>query len=60
VIAPEYGYLESFGRKVGKYRICSGCDYELRRTGVLHISPSQYLYPSGHVKTKNVPAEDKV
>ena len=59
-MAPEYGYMESFGRKVGKYRICSGCDGELTRVGFLHISASQYLYPSGRVKTKNVPAEDNV
>jgi hypothetical protein len=60
VIAPEYGYLESFARKVGKYKICTRCDYELRRKGFLHLSESQYLYPSGHVRIRNVPAEDKV
>lgn len=51
--------MESFARKVGKHRICTGCDYELRRKGFLHISESQYLLPPGRVEVRNVPAEDK-
>jgi hypothetical protein len=59
-MAPEYGYLEGFARKVGKYGICGGCDCELRRKRFLHISESQYLLPSGRVRTRKAPAEDRV
>jgi hypothetical protein len=60
VMAPEWGYLESFARKVGRFSICGGCDYELRRKGFLHISETQYLLPSGKVKMKSMPPEDMV
>jgi hypothetical protein len=59
-MAPEYGFMEGFARKVGKYKICDWCNVELREKGSLHISESQYLLPSGRVRTRNVPAEDKV
>lgn len=59
-MAPEHGYMESFARKVGKYNICTSCDVELRKNGFLHISDSQALLPSGDVKIKAVPPEDKV
>jgi hypothetical protein len=59
-MAPEHGYMEGFARKVGKYKICTSCDVELRNNGFLHISESQTLLSSGHVKTKAVPPEDKV
>jgi hypothetical protein len=59
-MAPEYGSLERFARVVGKYRICAGCDYELRRKGFLHISETQWLLPSGQVRIKKVVVEDRV
>jgi hypothetical protein len=59
-MAPEWGFLEGFAKKVGIYKICGGCYYELKRKGFLHLSESQYLLPSGRVKVKNVPIEDKV
>jgi len=59
-MAREHGYMEGFARKVGKYKICTSCDVELIKNGVLHISGSQYLLPSGWVKVKPVPTEDKV
>jgi len=51
-MAPEYGYLERFARKVGKFKICAGCDYELRRKGYLPISETKDLLPSGRVRTR--------
>ncbi len=60
VMAKEDGYMEGFARKVGKYKICDCCNAELKAKGFLHISESQYLLPSGRVKVKAVPAEDKV
>lgn len=51
-MAPEYGSLEGFARKVGKYQICGGCDCELKGKGFLHISETQYLFPSGKVKVR--------
>jgi hypothetical protein len=50
-MAPEYGFLEGFAGKVGKHSICGGCDHELRTKGFLHISETQWLLPSGKVKT---------
>lgn len=58
-MAPQYGSLESFARKVGKYNICTGCNYELGRKGFLHISETQWLLPSGRVKVKKVLVEDE-
>lgn len=60
VMAREWGYLEGFARKVGKYRICDSCNVELKKNGFLHIAGGKYLLPSGRVKIKEVPAEDKV
>jgi hypothetical protein len=60
VMAPAYGSLEGFARKVGIFSICTGCNYEINRKGFLHISETQYLMPSGRVKIKSVPAEDMV
>jgi len=57
-MASEYGYMESFARRVGKHRICGGCDYELRRKRSLHISETQWLLPSGRVRTGKAQAED--
>ena len=59
-MAPEFGFRERFARKVGKYKICTGCDYEIRRKKFLHVSATQYLLPSGRVKIKSARAEDKV
>jgi hypothetical protein len=59
-MAPEYGFRESFARKVGKYSICTNCDYELRHKGFLRISESQILLSTGRVRIKNVWPEDKV
>jgi len=50
--------MESFARRVGKHRICGGCDYELRRKRSLHISETQWLLPSGRVRTGKAQAED--
>lgn len=58
-MAPEYGY-ERFGRKVGKYRICASCDYELNKNKILHISDRQSLLPSGKVEIQKVSEKDKV
>jgi len=60
VMARQYGYMEGFARKVGKYKICTSCDTELIVKGALRISASQLLLPSGRVRTRDVPAEDKV
>jgi hypothetical protein len=59
-MAREHGYMEGFARKVGKYKICTSCDVELIDNECLHISESQTLLPSGQVKTKAIPPEDKV
>jgi len=56
-MAPEYDFLEGFARKVGKYSICGGCDYEIRNKGWLHITEVQYLFPSGRVKVRTSPPE---
>jgi hypothetical protein len=58
-MAPEYGYMEGFAKKVGKYKICDSCNAVLITNGYLHISASQLLLPSGRVKVINVPAADK-
>jgi len=58
-MAPEYGYMEGFARKVGKYKICDSCNAVLITKGSLHISASQYLLPSGRVRVEKVRAEDK-
>jgi len=62
IMAKEYGYTEGFARKVGKYRICDSCNVEVIRKGSLRISQTHclYLLPSGRVKVKAVPAEEKV
>jgi hypothetical protein len=52
----EWGYREGFARKVGKYKICNGCNYQLKRKGFLQISNTQYLLSSGRV-VKRMPAE---
>ena len=59
-MAAAYGSLEAFARKVGIFTICTGCNYEINRKGFLHISETQYLLPSGRVRTKSVRAEDRV
>jgi hypothetical protein len=59
-MAPEWGYLEGFTRRVGRFNICGGCDYEIKHKGFLHISETQYLLPSGRVKIKSMLAEDMV
>jgi len=59
-MARQYGYMEDFARKVGKYKICTSCDTELIAKGALRISESQLLLASGRVRTRAVPAEDKV
>jgi hypothetical protein len=48
-MAPEWGYSESFARKVGKLRICASCDYELTNRKYLRISETHYLLASGKV-----------
>jgi len=60
VMAPEYGYMESVAKQVGKYSICGSCDAKLRQEGFLRISDSQTLLSSGIVKTNKVVEEDRV
>jgi hypothetical protein len=50
VMAKEYGYMEGFARKVGKYEICDWCDMELKNKRCLHISEDELLLSSGRVK----------
>lgn len=55
IIAPEYGYMDRPGRKVGKFVICTSCDYELGRKGELHISQGRYdryLMPDGTIRVE--------
>jgi len=59
VMASEYGSLDRFARNIGKYKICDGCNREIKRKGYLHISESQYLLLSGRVKTQTIPEEDR-
>lgn len=45
--------MDKPGRKVGKYEICTSCDYELGRKGELHISQGRYdkfLMPNGKIR----------
>jgi hypothetical protein len=51
VMAPDYGSLATFGRKVGRVNICGSCFQELRRKKYLHISEYQWLYPDGKIST---------
>jgi hypothetical protein len=59
-MAREYGFLEGFATKLGNYKICTSCDTELTRKGLLHISDTQYLLPSGRIKTRNAVKKDQV
>jgi hypothetical protein len=49
-MAPQYGSLIGFGKRIGKYDVCAWCVEEIVKKGYLHISETQYLYPSGQVK----------
>jgi len=55
VMASEYGSLVGFARKVGKYKICTACDEEIRKREWLRKTEFQYLFPSGRVKVRNSP-----
>lgn len=50
VMAPQYGYRYGFGRKVGKYKICDDCAYELNKKGYIRLSDEKILLASGSVK----------
>lgn len=49
------GYEESFGTKVGTYRICGSCHTELKRKGHLHIEAGKILPPDGIVQFVDEP-----
>jgi len=49
------GCLESFGIKIGSYRICTSCQATLTRKGFLSIDDNKTLLPNGTIVTE--PAE---
>ena len=44
-----YGYTEDFGRKLGRHKICTFCDSQLRSKGYLSICENKRLLPSGEI-----------
>jgi hypothetical protein len=50
-MASQYGSLYGFARKLGQYRICTGCDDEIRNgRGFLIVSETQILPASGKME----------
>jgi len=49
IMAPQYGYRERYGIKIGKFTICGGCRTELAVRGYLRPVTGVILYPDGRV-----------
>lgn len=50
----KFGFKEDFGRKVGKYSICTGCEVVMNLRGYVVMVDGRELTKSGRVRRRKL------